>query len=64
MVGMLRSPTITEIFLVAPAKEDATHLGGSESVPDGGAARSALAEPPPLEWKSEMLESEVDEALT
>ena len=52
------------LFLVAPAKEDATPLGGSESISDEGAAQSALAELTPLEWKSEMPESEVDEVLT
>ena len=51
-------------FLVAPAKEDATPLGRSKSVSDEGAAQSALAEFTPLEWKSQMPESKVDEALT
>ena len=52
------------LFLVALAKEDAMPLGGSESISDEGATWSALAELTPLEWKSEMPESEVDEALT
>ena len=47
------------LFLVAPAKEDAMPLAGSQSISDEGTAWSALAEPTALEW-----ESEVDEALT
>ena len=50
------------LFLMAPAKEDAMPLGGSES--DEGAAQSTLAELTLLEWNSEMPESDVDEALT
>ena len=49
---------------MAPAREDAMPLGGSKSVSDEDAAQSALAELIPLEWRSEMPESEVDEALT
>ena len=49
---------------MTPAKEDATPLGGSESISDEGAAQSALAELTPLEWNSEMPESDVDEMLT
>ena len=41
------------LFLVAPAREDATPLGGSESISDEGATWSALAELTPLEWRSE-----------
>ena len=52
------------LFLVAPAKEDATPLGGSESISEEGAAWSALVELTPLEWESEMPDSEVDEVLT
>ena len=52
------------LFSVAPAKEDATPLGGSESISGEGTTQSALAELTPLEWRSEMPESEVDEALT
>ena len=52
------------LFLVAPAKEDITPLGGSESISEEGATQSTLAELTPLEWESEMPESEVDEALT
>ena len=37
---------------------------GEASPLDEGAARSALVELTPLEWKSEMPESEVDGALT
>ena len=51
------------LFLVAPAREDAMPLGGSESISDEGTAWSALAELTPLEWRSEMPESEVDEVL-
>ena len=49
---------------MAPTKEDATPLGGSESISEEGAVWSALVELTPLEWESEMPESEVDEALT
>ena len=52
------------LFLVAPAREDAMPLGGSESVSDEGAAQFALVELTPLEWRSETPESEVDEVLT
>ena len=52
------------LFLVAPAKEEALPLGGSESISDEGATQSTLGELTPLEWKSETPESEVDEALT
>ena len=52
------------LFLVAPAKEDATPLGGNRSVSEEGTTWSALAELTPLEWEREMPESEVDEALT
>ena len=52
------------LFLVAPAREDAIPLGGSESISDEGTAWSALAELTPLEWRSETPESEVDEVLT
>ena len=49
---------------MAPAREDATPLGGSESVSDEGTTQSALVELTPLKWRSEMPESEVDEVLT
>ena len=49
---------------MAPAKEDATPLGGSKSVSEEGTARSALVECTPLEWVSEAPESEVDKVLT
>ena len=49
---------------MAPAKKDATPLGGSKSVSEEGASQSALAELTPLEWESEMPESEVDKVLT
>ena len=52
------------IFLVAPTKEDATPLGGSESISEEGTAQSALVELTPLELESETPESEVDEVLT
>ena len=48
---------------MAPAKEDATTLGGSKSVSEEGAPWSALAELTSLDWESEA-QSEVDEALT
>ena len=37
------------LFLVVPAKEDATPLGGSESISDVGTAWSTLVELTPLE---------------
>ena len=49
---------------MAPAKEDAMPLGGSESISDEGTTWSALAKLTPLEWKSETPESEEEEALT
>ena len=49
------------LFLVANPKDDATPLGGSESISEEGAAWSALVELTPLEWESEIPESEVDE---
>ena len=52
------------LFLVVPTKEDATPLGGSESISEDGATWSTLVELTPLEWESEMPESEVDEVLT
>ena len=48
---------------MVPTK-DTTPLGGSKSVSEEGTAQSVLAELTPLEWESEMPESEVDEALT
>ena len=51
------------LFLVAPAKEGAKPLGGSESISDEGTAWSALVELTPLEWNSEMPENDVDEVL-
>ena len=41
------------LFLVAPAKEDAMPLGGSESISDEAATKSTLSELTPLEWNSE-----------
>ena len=61
--GNIKVTHRNRLFLVAPAKEDATTLGGSESISDEGVTQSALAELTPLEWKSEMPESEVDEVL-
>ena len=52
------------LVLVSPAKEDVMPLGGSKSISDEGTAQSALVELTPLEWRSEMPESEVDEVLT
>ena len=54
----------SRLFVVATAKEDATPLGGSKSISDEDTAQSALVELTPLEWKSEMPDSEVDEVLT
>ena len=49
---------------MATPRCDATPLGGSESTLEEGATWSALAELTPLEWESEVAESEVDDALT
>ena len=62
--GNVKVTHCNRLFLVTPAKEDATPLGGSKSVSDEGAAQSALAELTPLEWNSEMPESDVDEVLS
>ena len=62
--GNIKVAHHNRLFLVAPAREDATPLGGSKSISDEGATQYALAEFTPLEWRSEMPESEVDEALT
>ena len=52
------------LFLVAPARDDAMPLGGSESISYEGATWSALAELTPVEWNSEMPVSDVDGMLT
>ena len=52
------------LFLVATPKDDATPLGGSESISEEGTTQSALAELTPLQWESETPKSEVDEVLT
>ena len=52
------------LFLVAPARDVAIPLGGSESISYVGATQSTLAELTPLEWKGEMSESDVEGALT
>ena len=52
------------LFLVALTREDTTPLGGSESISNEGTTWSTLAELTPLEWNSEMPESDVDDALT
>ena len=62
--GNLKVTHCNRLLLVTPVKEDATPLGGSESISDEGTAQSALAELIPLEWRSETPESEMDEVLT
>ena len=52
------------LFLVVPARDTATPLGGSESISYEGAAWSTLVELTPLEWKGEMSESDAEGALT
>ena len=42
--GNIKVAHHNRLFLVAPAKEDATPLGGSESISDEGTAQSALVE--------------------
>ena len=49
---------------MAPAKKDATPLGGSEFISEEGTTWSALAELTLLEWESETPDSEVDKMLT
>ena len=52
------------LFLVAPARDVAMPLGGSEFISYVGAIRSALAELTPLECKGETSENDVEGALT
>ena len=52
------------LFLVAPMRDTATPRGGSESVSYVSATQSALVELTPLECSGQMLESEVEGALT
>ena len=52
------------LFLVAPARDDAMPLGGSKPVSYEGTIQSALVELTPLDWNSEMPESDVDGVLT
>ena len=62
--GNIKVTHCNRLFLVAPAKEDAMPLGGSESISDEGTTWSAFVELTPLKWKSEMPGSEVDEVLS
>ena len=62
--GKVKIIHCNRLFLVAPASDDATSLGRSKSVSYEGATWSALAEFTPLEWNSEMPESDVNGALT
>ena len=50
--GNVKVAHCNRLFLVAPTKEDAMLLGGSESISDESATQSALAELTPLEWRS------------
>ena len=52
------------LFLVAPVRDTATPLGGSESASYVGATQSALAELTLLECGGEMSESEMEGMLT
>ena len=52
------------LFLVAPTRDVATPLGGSEFVSYVGSTWSTLVELTPLEWKGEMSESDVEGVLT
>ena len=52
------------LFLVDPARDVTTPLGGIKSISYVGSAWSALAELTPLEWKSETSESDVEGMLT
>ena len=54
--GNIKVAHLNRLFLVAPARDTATPLDGSESVSYVGAARSALAELTPLECGGEMSE--------
>ena len=49
---------------MATPRGDVTPLGGSESTSEEGTTQSTLAELTPLEWESEVPESEVDKVLT
>ena len=49
---------------MATPQSDATPLGGSKSLSEEGAARSAPADLTPLEWESEVPEGLVDETVT
>ena len=62
--GNVKVTHCNRLFLVAPARDVAMPLGGSESISYVGAAWSALAELTPFEWKGEASESDVEGALT
>ena len=62
--GNVKVAHCNRLFLVTHTKEDAMPLGGSKSISDEGTTQSTLAELTPLEWNSEMPESDVNEVLT
>ena len=54
--GNVKVTHCNRLFLVAPARDTATPLGGSKSISYVGAAQSTLAELTPLECSGEMSE--------
>ena len=62
--GNVKVTHCNSLFLVAPARDVTMPLWGSESVSYMGTAQSTLAELTPLEWKSEMSESDMEGVLT
>ena len=62
--GNIKVTHCNRLFLVAPARETATPLGGGESISYVSAAQSALAKLIPLECGGETSESELEGALT
>ena len=62
--GNIKVTHLNRLFLVAPMRDTATPLGGSESVSYVSTAQSTLVELTPLECGGETSESEVEGALT
>ena len=52
------------LFFMATPRGEAMPLGAIESLSEEGATQSALVKLSPLEWESEVPESNVDEAVT
>ena len=62
-VGNVKVTHHNRLFLVAPMRDTAMPLGGSESISYVGTAQSTLTKLTPLECCGEMSESEVEGAL-